>query len=402
MNIPHVLACRVYQRVFNLAWPFIDLREPTLISGPGSLQKLPEIIVGNGIDRVLLVTDAGLAASGLVAPLVARLENAGIHTAVYDRTVPNPTIDNVEEALALYRSFAAEGLVALGGGSPMDVAKAVGARVANPGKSIRRMRGVLRVGRAIPMLFAIPTTAGTGSETTLAAVIVDAATREKFALNDPVLVPSVAVLDPRLTVSLPKHVTATTGIDALTHAIEAYVGRSNTAKTRRNAREAVRLVFQNLKRAYDDGADLDARGGMQRAAFAAGIAFTRAYVGNVHAIAHTLGGYYKVPHGLANAVVLPHILDFYGARAARPLAELAQAGGIAVDGAGTAENAKRFVAAIRSLNASLEIPERLPGIVREEDLEAMISHAMKEANPLYPVPVIMDRDAFRLIYRKIM
>lgn len=396
------LWCRIYQAAFRLAWPFIDLREPTLLSGPGAVQKLPELIFASGIDRLLVVTDAGLVKTGLVAPLVERMTRQGIAVDVYDGTVPNPTVDNVEAALSHYLSFNAKALVALGGGSAMDVAKAVGACVANPRKTIRRMRGVLKVRLPIPPLYAIPTTAGTGSEATLAAVITDPSDHAKFAINDPVLVPAMAVLDPRLTVSLPTHVTAATGIDALTHAVEAYIGSSNTSRTRRYAREAVRLVFGNLKRACTEGSDLVARGHMQRAAYVAGLAFTRAYVGNVHAIAHTLGGFANVPHGLANAVVLPYVLDHYGDRAARRLSELAAEAGVADAGSSVRENARRFVEAIRALNESVGIPARFaPGTFRPEDVDAMVSHAMREANPLYPVPVIMDAVAFRSIYERI-
>lgn len=402
MTLLYQLWCRTYQAAFRLAWPFIDLREPTLISGPGTIQKLPELILSSGIDRILLVTDAGLVGVGLVDPFVERLKQQGIAVDVYAGTVPNPTVEVVETALSRYLAFGAKALVAFGGGSAMDVAKAVGARVVNPGKSIPQMRGVLRVRRATPPLFAIPTTAGTGSEATLAAVITDPSNQSKFAINDPVLVPTMAVLDPRLTVSLPPHMTAATGIDALTHAVEAYLGSSNTPRTRRHAKEAVRLVFGNLKRACEEGSDLTARGHMQRAAYVAGLAFTRAYVGNVHAIAHTLGGFANVPHGLANAVVLPYILDFYGDRSARRLAELAGEAGVAAAGVPLRENARRFVAAIRALNESVGIPVRFaPGTFRPEDVDAMVRHALGEANPLYPVPVIMDATDFRSIYEKI-
>ncbi len=401
MNFFYRLWCRTYQTVFKIAWPFIALREPTLLSGPGSLQKLPEIVKTKGIDRILLVTDGGLVKAGLVAPLVERFTREGVGVTVYDGTVPNPTIDNIEEAYAIYLKVKAQGLVALGGGSAMDVAKAVGARVVNPKKTIRQMKGVLKVHRDLPPLFAIPTTAGTGSEATLAAVVTDAKTKEKYAINDPVLVPAMAVLDPRLTVSLPKHITSTTGIDALTHAVEAYIGRGNTQKTRKHARKAVHLIFHNLERVFQNGEDIGARSAMQLAAYEAGLAFTRAYVGNVHAIAHTLGGFYHVPHGLANAVILPYVLDFYGPRAAGALAELSFEAGVGRSEDSQAKNAERFIAAIRDLNARLGIPSKIVDTIKDEDLDPMIDRAMAEANPLYPVPVIMDRRDFRAIYEAI-
>ncbi|HAQ57253.1 MAG TPA: alcohol dehydrogenase [Acholeplasmatales bacterium] len=398
MNFLYRLWCRTYQTVFKIAWPFIALREPTLLSGPGSLQKLPEIVKTKGLDRILLVTDRGLVKAGLVAPLIERFTRMGVEVTVYDGTVPNPTIDNIEEAYALYLKVQAQGLVALGGGSAMDVAKAVGARVVNPKKSIRQMKGVLKVRHDLPPLFAVPTTAGTGSEATLAAVVTDSLTKEKYAINDPVLVPTLAVLDPRLTVSLPRAITATTGIDALTHAVEAYIGKSNTQKTRKSAKKAVHLIFNNLERVYQNGEDLGARSAMQQAAYEAGLAFTRAYVGNVHAIAHTLGGFYHVAHGLANAVILPYVLDFYGAKAAKPLAELSFEAGVGHEGDSQEKNAARFIAAIRALNTRLGIPSKIVGTIQDADLDQMIGRAMAEANPLYPVPVIMDKNDFRSIY----
>ena len=401
MNPLYIAYCRIRQTTFRAFMPFLDWREPTVIAGPGALMKLPEIICDRGHRKVLLVTDAGLIASGLIDPFVARMQAAGLAVAIYDATAANPTIDNIEEALSLYLAEGCDALVAFGGGSPIDAAKAVGARIANPKKTISQMKGALKVRRAIPSLYVIPTTAGTGSEATLAAVVTDTATQEKYALNDPVLIPRLAILDPRLLVSLPKMITATTGIDALTHAIEAYIGHANTYRTRRDAREAVRLIFSHLLRSYEDGTDLDARGSMQKAAFLAGTAFTRAYVGNVHALAHTLGGFYKVAHGLANAVILPYILDFYGAAVAKPLAELAAVAGIADPEATTAENALRFIAAIRRLNTALGIPATISGVIRKEDIDFMTAQASAEANPLYPVPVIMGTADFRKIYELI-
>jgi len=284
----------------------------------------------------------------------------------------------------------------------MDLAKGAGARIGNPRKTIPQMRGVLKVPRKIPPLFVVPTTAGTGSETTLAAVITDSRTHEKYALNDPKLIPYYGVLDPTLTVRLPKHITSTTGMDALTHAVEAFIGRSNTRYTEKMALESVRLIYGNLKKAYDDGNDLLARANMQKAAFKAGVAFTRAYVGYVHALAHTLGGFYQVPHGLANAVILPYVLDYFGQKAFRRLAILADAAGIAEPQDSAKTKAQKFIASIRTLNASMNIPEKLPGIIREEDLPQMAQRAFHEGNPLYPVPKFMGISELLSIYRCIM
>ena len=391
--------CRTFQTVMRIASYVLPWRKPLLLEGEDAVLQLPEQIVARGLDSVLLVTDQGIQSLGLQNPLLEALEKAGVRVAVYDQTVPNPTVENVEEALALYKAQGCGGIIAFGGGSPMDCAKGVGARVARPGKSIAKMRGLLKIRKGLPPLFAIPTTAGTGSEATVAAVISNRETHEKYALMDPSLIPHVAVLDPLLTRNLPPSITAATGMDALTHAVEAYIGRSNTRETREMARRALKLVFENLDTAYTDGSNIDARANMQRAAYFAGIAFTRAYVGNVHAIAHALGGVYGVPHGLANAVVLPAVLEDYGACIHKSLAELADAAGFTGDT--DAEKSRTFIEAVRDLNARTGIPATIPEI-REEDIETMAKQACREANPTYPVPRIYSTADFARIYRSLM
>ena len=254
---------------------------------------------------MMIVTDKGLTGLNLLDGLYEGLKADGIDYVVYDKTQPNPSIDNIEEVRKLYLDNGCQGFIAFGGGSPMDCAKGAAARVVCPNKTVQKMRGQLKIRKKLPPFFAVPTTAGTGSETTLAAVVTDTKTHEKYALNDPVLRPKYAVLDPELTVGLPPHITSTTGMDALTHAVEAYIGHSNTKDTSEKAEVATKLIFENLEEAYKNGKDLHAREQMLLASHYAGIAFTRAYVGNVHAIAHNLGGFYGVPHGLANAIILP-------------------------------------------------------------------------------------------------
>jgi alcohol dehydrogenase class IV len=393
MNIFYKAYCRAYQGVFRLAMPVLGIRVPELLQGENSVRKLPAFIKSKGISNILIVTVKPLL--GMLAGLKEELEKAGIQYAIYDDTVVNPTIDNVEEALALYKKNRCEGIIAFGGGSAMDCAKGVGARIARPDKTMRQLGGLLKVGRKLPPLFAIPTTAGTGSEATVTAVITDSASHEKYNINDPHLVPPYAVLDPVLTKSLPKELTSTTGMDALTHAVEAFIGRSNTKETEKYALDAVKLIFENLKKAYDNGNDLVVRNNMQLAAFYAGIAFTRAYVGYVHALAHRLGGRYGTPHGLANAVLLPHVLELFGESAHKRLAILADAVGI--DGATEAEKAKKFISAIREMNEYMGIPTKIKGI-KEEDIPGMVRSALKEAHPLYPVPKLLGPEELSAMY----
>ena len=306
---------RIYQLVMRITGRIVVWKNATLIEGENSVSKIPQLLKDHVCSRVILVTDKTITSLGLTKPLLQGLSASGINCAVFDDTIPNPTIDNIEDALKIYHSKRCQAIIAFGGGSSMDCAKGVAARVARPHRSIPQLRGLLKVLKPVPLVIAVPTTAGTGSETTVAAVISNPQTHEKYSVSDPFLVPKYAILDPLLTVGLPPNITSTTGIDALTHAVEAYIGKSNTNETRWTAREAVKLIFENLLKAYKNGQDIDARRNMLKASYYAGIAFTKAYVGYVHAIAHTLGGYYRIPHGLANAVILPYVLDYYGSSA---------------------------------------------------------------------------------------
>ena len=387
---------RLVQKVMKVGITIMNFREPKIING---LDKLPDVVQKEGLSSVIIVTDNFLHNVGkLIEGLKAGLEEKGIKYVVYDKTVPNPTIGNIEEAYTLYKENNCQGIIAFGGGSPMDCAKGVGCRVARPDRPIAKMTGTFKVGKKLPPLFAIPTTSGTGSEATVAAVISNPETHEKHPVNDPVLIPKYAVLEPSLTLGLPKHITSTTGMDALTHAVEAYIGKSNTAKTKEWSIKATKLIFENLKDVYDDGSNLEKRKNMQWASFYAGEAFTRAYVGYVHAIAHSLGGRYGIPHGLANAVILPHVLDYFGESAYKPLAELANAVGI--KGATTEEKAKAFIQAIKDMNAYMNIPTQLKGI-KDEDITAMVDHALSEAHPDYPVPKFMDKATMTAMFHEI-
>jgi len=392
------LFCRVYQFVFKYAAYVLPWRKPELLEGEGCVTGLPELITKKGIKSVLLVTDSVIMSLGLTDSLQEALREAGIDFAVYDKTVPNPTLDNIEEAYLMYKENKCKGIIAFGGGSPMDCAKGVGVRAARPRTNIRHTKGLLKVLLPLPPLYAIPTTAGTGSETTVAAVVVDSKTKAKYAIMDPALIPRVAVLDPLLTVKLPPFITATTGMDALTHAVEAYIGNSNTKETREMAGKATALIFENLYTAYSEGTNLEARTNMLKAAYYAGIAFTRAYVGNVHALAHALGGTYGVAHGLANAVILPYVLDDFGESVYKPLAELADI--VKLPGKTNEQKAKAFITAIRDLNESMGIPATIAEI-QEEDIPGLANHAYKEANPTYPVPRIFSRDDFISVYQRL-
>lgn len=386
--------CRIFQTVFRLALPVLPYREPEIMH---TLSDLKHVIQKEQLTSVLIVTDEGIVRSGLVAPLMETLTQNGVACSVYDKTQPNPTVSNVEDALRLYRAQSCNGLIAIGGGSAMDCAKAVGARLAHPKKTLRQMKGILRVLRRLPPLIAIPTTAGTGSEVTLAAVITDSERHDKYALMSFPLIPRYTVLDASLTVTLPPHLTATTGMDALTHAVEAYIGRSTTRETRRLALNAVKLIFDNIEVAYADGHQLQARQKMLLAAYQAGAAFSQSYVGYIHALAHSLGGQYGTPHGLANAVIMPYVLEAYGEKAHCKLRELGIAAGVCSKDDTPAAGADKFIRAIRSMNERMGIPQKLSGI-RRTDVPSLARHAEREANPLYPVPKLMTQAELEALY----
>ena len=322
--------CRVYQWVYNIGMKAIKWKEPERVDGVDSFHSIPEILEQAGVWAPMIVTGPRIGKSGFLKDLYNELSERSV---IYDQVRPDPTISQIEEMYHVYQRHECDSIIAIGGGSNMDAAKALAARVARPEKTLQDMRGQLKVGREVPFFIAVPTTAGTGSETTVAAVVTDDTQNRKYAINDPVLVPDYAVMDPSLSVSLPADMTATTGMDALTHAVEAYLNWTyGTEETTVYCEEAVTAIMEFLPEAYEQGDSLEAREEMLIASFKAGAAFTRACVGNVHAIAHAVGGLYHVPHGLANAVILPIVLEDYGVAVYSKLAHLATISQIASEG----------------------------------------------------------------------
>lgn len=398
MNTLRKIYCRAFQKAFHIAIPFLPYRKPKIA---GSVRELPEIIMRHKCTHVLIITDGGIMTLGLTRRLEKALKEAGIPYTIYDKTVANPTTVNVREALELYHKEGCDAIIGFGGGSSMDCAKAVGACAVKPNQSLAQMKGILKVHKKLPLLMAVPTTAGTGSETTLAAVITDADTRYKYAINDFPLIPRYAVLDPKVTLSLPPFITATTGMDALTHSVEAYIGNSTTIDTRRDALKAVKLIFENIDIAYEHGDNIQARRNMLHASFYAGCAFTKSYVGYVHAVAHSLGGQYNVPHGFANAILLPLVLREYGSCINKKLHRLAIAAGLADKNTPDHEAAELFIRAIEEMKERLGIVNIVKEI-QETDIPKLAHYADKEANPLYPVPKLMDASELEKFYYMLM
>ncbi|MBE6912221.1 MAG: iron-containing alcohol dehydrogenase [Ruminococcaceae bacterium] len=398
MNILRKIYCRTYQKIFKLAIPILPYTSPEITETP---EDAAELIQKRGLTRLLIVTDKFIHESGLITPLKDALTKRNIAYVVFDETMPNPTISTVEAARDMYIKSSCRGLIGFGGGSSIDCAKAVGARIAKPKKTIQEMRGILSIHKKTPFVLAVPTTAGTGSEVTVTTVVTNSETGEKFPISDFPLIPDAVLHDPKNTVSLPKHLTAATGMDALTHAVEAYIGGSAVKSTKADAIRATRLIFENIKDAYNNGENLVARKNMLEAAFLAGRAFSKSYVGYCHAVAHSLGGKYNIPHGLANSVILPYTLEAYGDSVYNKLYSLTVAVGICDASTDKETAAKAFIEKIKEMNREMNIPEKLSGI-KEEDIPILAEIADKEANPLYPVPKLMDKYELRQFYYSVM
>lgn len=392
---------RACQGVLNIGMRLLPWRKATPVEGANAIQQIPKLLAQESADKPLVVTGPILMATGVTSRILEVLEEAGLPYAVFSDVPSNPTVDTVKTLIAMYRASGCDSFIAVGGGSPMDAAKVTAACIKRPSKSVQQLKGLFNVHGRIAPFIAVPTTAGSGSETTIAALITDSETHHKYSIMDLSLIPHYAVLDPELTVSLPPGTTAATGMDALTHAVEAYLCWTySTAESRQYALDATAKIIKNLELAYQDGTNIAARAAMLDASYRAGFAFTRAGVGNVHAIAHTLGGLYNTPHGLANAVLLPVVLEDYGEAVHAKLATLARVSGLAAEECADAVAAQAFISHLYESNKRMGIPTGFD-FIKEEDIEQMVSWALKEANPLYPVPVIYDRSRCRRVIERV-
>ena len=368
----------------------VPMPKPTLFTGVDSSLELCDAIGQMGTKKVLIVTDSMLVKLGVLDKIQKRLTENSIEFVIYDGVLPDPTYDQVENGLNAYKQNKCEAILAVGGGSPIDAAKVIAARATN-NRAIKRLAGMFKVWTAPAPLFAIPTTAGTGSEVTIAAVVSDPITHQKTPLIDPKLVPMIAALDAGLMTGLPAPVTSATGMDALTHAVEAYISKNASSDTDGYAIAATRLIMENLSKAVKKGNDLEARQNMALASYYAGLAFTKASLGYVHAISHNFGAKYSTPHGLGNAIVLPYVLDFSKAEINDRLADLAEVSGLKTGKETNAELAQKFIDKIRAMLKEFKIPEKLEAL-KAEDIPQIAKLALKEAHYNYPVPKYMDQD----------
>ena len=392
---------RIRQFFVAIMTRFGELIHPMAISGSKSLLMIGDMLKENGHTKVFVVTIPQFIEGGNLEAFFGRLKEKNIEATVFAEVVSEPTVELVEKALSIYKEKGCQAIVAIGGGSVLDCGKIVGARIARPGKQIKDMKGLLKIRRKLPDLYAVPTTAGTGSETTAAAVIIEekGTDRLKYAIEDYCLVPKYAVLDPDLTLGLPPYVTASTGMDALTHAVEAYTNKFASKNVKKYALTAINLIFKNLTTAVEKGDDVEARTNMLMASYYAGIAFTNNFVGYVHAIAHNCGAMYRISHGVANAAALPVVLEQYGPKIYKKMGKMAKAAGITVQT--DADAAILFIKSIRDMNERYGLPAYLEGL-KEEDFDVLIERAIHEGNPTYPVPVIWNKKDFADSLKKLL
>ena len=374
----------------------------TSYHGAGAIAEIANEAKAHAFKKAFVCSDPDLIKFNVTSKVTDVLAKEGLEYEIYSDIKANPTIQNVQNGVAAFKKSGADYIIAIGGGSSMDTAKAIGIIIANPEfEDVRSLEGTAPTKNPCVPIIAVPTTAGTAAEVTINYVITDVEKKRKFVCVDPHDMPIIAVVDPEMMSSMPKGLTASTGMDALTHAVEAYIGNSTTPGTRKNALDAVRLIFENLDTAYTDGNNIEARRNMLRASYFAGCAFTKSYVGYVHAVAHSLGGKYNVPHGLANAVILPMVLETYGDSITHKLRNLSLAVGLCDKQEDDKTAARMFIDAVKDMKKRFGIGDYIPEI-QETDIPELSHYADKEANPLYPVPVLMDASELETLYYRLM
>ena len=374
----------------------------TSYHGAGAIEEIVNEAKAHAFQKAFVCSDPDLIKFGVTGKVTGLLDKEGLAYEIYSDIKANPTIDNVKNGVAAFKASGADYIIAIGGGSSMDTSKAIGIIIANPEfEDVRSLEGVAPTKKPCVPIIAVPTTAGTAAEVTINYVITDVERKRKFVCVDPHDMPIIAIVDPDMMSSMPKGLTASTGMDALTHAVEAYIGNSTTIDTRRDALKAVKLIFENIDIAYEHGDNIHARRNMLHASFYAGCAFTKSYVGYVHAVAHSLGGQYNVPHGLANAILLPLVLREYGSCIDKKLHRLAIAAGLADKNTPDHEAAELFIRAIEEMKERFGIVNIVKEI-QETDIPKLAHYADKEANPLYPVPKLMDASELEKFYYMLM
>ncbi len=385
MNIFNKLRCRIVHISFKLVLPFLPYKDPIVYEDISSINEVLKI---NKSIKPLIITGPHIYQSGLINILLDELNKNNIDYVVFKDTCSNPLISVVDSAYSFYKENSCDSLIAFGGGSPLDVAKLVGAKITS-NKEIIKLKGVLKIRRKIPLLIAIPTTAGSGSEVTLAAVVTDDKTHLKFAVNDFCLIPKYVFLLSKTTASLPKKTIATCGMDALTHALESYLNIGGDKKSDQDALEACKLIFANLENCYFNNDEVS-RSNMLKASFLAGRSFSKGYVGYVHALAHGFGGIYNYSHGELNALILPHVLEYYDKSIYKKMYQVGLYCFLCTKDDSYKEGYLKVITKIKQMNETFLIPSKIEN-VKLNDIDIIASRASKEANPLYPCPKLMSK-----------
>ena len=385
---------RSEQMIFKLFQQGQIFLKPEVIKGSGSLLKIATILLERQITSVLIVTTTGFIKRGSLKSFFDRLTVNDIKINIFSNVSPDPDIQTVEKASEIYRDSNSQAIIAIGGGSVMDTAKIAGALIAKPEQSVQQMTGTMKIRKKIPLLFAVPTTAGSGSEISPGAVITDKQMQRKYPIIDFFIIPKFVILDPNLLLKLPKSTTADSGMDALTHAVEGYINHFSPKTVKVSAEKAVKLIFSNLVTTYYHGDDLEARENMLIASFEAGISLSYGNTGYVHAISHGIGGLYHLPHGRINAVLLPAVLKEFQPKIDKKLAYLAQT--IGIQGTNQHELATKFIEQIEQLRESMDMPSNLPEI-ETASVKQLAQGAEKEGNFTYPVPDIWTQEKFEKV-----
>ena len=389
---------RVRQAIFSPIQKTQLYMQPRMIKGEHALLDLVDVLKEKHLTHYMIVTTPGFIKRGTLQSFFEALTQNDIQYSIFHDVKPDPEISDVEKLKEMFIKDGCQALIAIGGGSVIDCSKAALACVPMKNLDVKTILHTGRVSKQLPLLIAVPTTAGTGSEVTAGAVITDPIKKRKYALSHLFLIPKYAVLDASLLTSLPAKMTAYSGMDALTHAIEAYINCFNNRKTNEYALCAIKSIFQYLVPSFEDGLNMQYRLELLEASYNAGVAISNNYVGYVHAIAHGIGGMYHLQHGMINAIILPIVLEEYGGAVVGKLAKIADVVGIT--GATDQDKSKQFIQKLQDLNQIFSIPTSIPEI-QEEDIHYLATGAEKEGNPTYPTPVTWNVAQFEKVIRKI-
>lgn len=389
---------RVRQAIFSPIQKTQLYMQPRMIKDEHALLDLVDALKEKHLTHYMIVTTPGFIKRGTLQSFFEALTQNDIQYSIFHDVKPDPEISDVEKLKEIFIKDGCQALIAIGGGSAIDCSKAALACVPMKNLDVKTVLHTGRVSKQLPLLIAVPTTAGTGSEVTAGAVITDPIKKRKYALSHLFLIPKYAVLDASLLTSLPAKMTAYSGMDALTHAIEAYINCFNNRKTNEYALCAIKSIFQYLVPSFEDGLNMQYRLELLEASYNAGVAISNNYVGYVHAIAHGIGGMYHLQHGMINAIILPIVLEEYGGAVVGKLATIADVVGIT--GATDQDKSKQFIQKLKDLNQIFSIPTSIPEI-QEEDIHYLATGAEKEGNPTYPTPVTWNVAQFEKVIRKI-